>query len=215
MDIFIHRGGRRVGPFDDAEVRAGIEFGEYQPTDLAWTPGRATWHPLKEILGLPEIHATESDSPVEVSTTDSAGQELEGDTEVPLAHNRANNATTAQKVIDEGMPAVVFTILDGAALWFFWPNDETIDLAAALVIFAIRLAVLLFAVYRQSRIAAILCLIPPIFSIWISFQTPFSTIGSPIWVSLLKQVIFSLPWLFLALVVRMIFAVFRYHRGRD
>ena len=47
--IHVSRSGAQIGVFDEAKVRAGLETGEFIPTDLGWLEGMATWRPLSEI----------------------------------------------------------------------------------------------------------------------------------------------------------------------
>lgn len=50
MELYIARGGQRLGPFPLDEVKQKIESGELSPSDLAWTEGGADWIPLRAYL---------------------------------------------------------------------------------------------------------------------------------------------------------------------
>lgn len=52
--IHVNRDRRSLGKFTPEEVTAGLQSGEFQPSDLAWREGMETWQPLGEFTDLPE-----------------------------------------------------------------------------------------------------------------------------------------------------------------
>ncbi len=61
MDIYVQKDGQQLGPFPEMRIRHGIDAGEFAPTDLSWTKGKASWQPLASLINLdmtqpPPIH---------------------------------------------------------------------------------------------------------------------------------------------------------------
>jgi hypothetical protein len=52
MDIYVQKDGQQQGPFPESRIRQGIDGGEFDPADLAWTAGKAAWQPLSILIGL-------------------------------------------------------------------------------------------------------------------------------------------------------------------
>jgi len=46
MQIFIHNGGKQLGPFPESQVSEMLRTGQVTGTDLAWSEGMETWKPL-------------------------------------------------------------------------------------------------------------------------------------------------------------------------
>lgn len=46
------RGGQQVGPVSEAQLRALINQGALQPTDLVWRDGMAQWQPVSQVADL-------------------------------------------------------------------------------------------------------------------------------------------------------------------
>jgi hypothetical protein len=57
MQIYIHRGGRQLGPFTEEQVQASLNSGELAADDLAWFEGQETWQPLKDLAAPPPVTA--------------------------------------------------------------------------------------------------------------------------------------------------------------
>ena len=52
MEIHIQKGGQKQGPFSEAQIRSGVDAGEFAPDDLAWSTGKASWQPLSVLISL-------------------------------------------------------------------------------------------------------------------------------------------------------------------
>lgn len=52
MDIYINKGGRRIGPVLAFKLREMLSDGEVSVDDLAWFEGMAAWQPIREIEAL-------------------------------------------------------------------------------------------------------------------------------------------------------------------
>ena len=50
MEIYLSQKNERVGPFDEAQVRAAMASGTASPDDLAWRDGMADWAPLHTLF---------------------------------------------------------------------------------------------------------------------------------------------------------------------
>ena len=52
MDIYVQKDGQQHGPYPESKIRRGIDAGEFDPADLAWTVGKASWQPLSVLINL-------------------------------------------------------------------------------------------------------------------------------------------------------------------
>ena len=52
MEIYIHRDGQQTGPYSLDDLKAQLDSGVFQPTDLAWYEGAADWAPVSSIPGV-------------------------------------------------------------------------------------------------------------------------------------------------------------------
>jgi len=50
MRFFVQYQGQQTGPFSIEEMRAGLDAGKYQPSDLGWREGLPDWKPLSTLL---------------------------------------------------------------------------------------------------------------------------------------------------------------------
>jgi uncharacterized RDD family membrane protein YckC len=50
MQVWIGRQGERLGPYEEAEVRAWLRNGEVSPDDLGWYEGIGDWQPLSQLF---------------------------------------------------------------------------------------------------------------------------------------------------------------------
>src|SRR5579864_5386336 len=50
MRIYVHRNGRRLGPFKETEIRDQVTTGALLLTDQAWLEGTTDWVPLGNLL---------------------------------------------------------------------------------------------------------------------------------------------------------------------
>ena len=70
MEIHIQKGDQKHGPFSEAQIRSGVEAGEFAPDDLAWSTGKASWQPLSALISLdvnqppPICHPSTENQPV-------------------------------------------------------------------------------------------------------------------------------------------------------
>ncbi len=51
MQLFVHHGGQQQGPYPPEQIRALLETGAIQLTDLAWYEGAPNWLPLGSVPG--------------------------------------------------------------------------------------------------------------------------------------------------------------------
>jgi len=51
-EIFVHKDGQQLGPFEEGHVRCRIDAGEFVIDDYAWMEGRTSWLPLRELIDL-------------------------------------------------------------------------------------------------------------------------------------------------------------------
>ena len=63
MEIHIQKDGQKHGPFSEAQIRSGLDAGQFAPDDLAWSTGKASWQPLSALMNLdvnqpPPLHTT-------------------------------------------------------------------------------------------------------------------------------------------------------------
>ena len=49
--IHVARDGAKLGEFTLEQIRAGLETGQFRPSDLGWQSGMADWRPLSEFVG--------------------------------------------------------------------------------------------------------------------------------------------------------------------
>jgi hypothetical protein len=49
MNIYIHKNGQKLGPFDESQISEGIKNGQFTLDDLAWSEGQAEWLPLMNL----------------------------------------------------------------------------------------------------------------------------------------------------------------------
>ena len=52
MNIYVQKDGQKHGPFSETHIRRGIDAGEFNADDPAWTQGKASWQPLSALIGL-------------------------------------------------------------------------------------------------------------------------------------------------------------------
>lgn len=52
MEIHIQKDGQKHGPFSEAQIRSGVDEGQFAPDDLAWSTGKASWQPLSALINL-------------------------------------------------------------------------------------------------------------------------------------------------------------------
>jgi hypothetical protein len=67
MQIYVQKNSEQTGPFEEAQIRAGIDSGEFKTDDLAWTTGKASWQPLSTLLTLD----TSNPPPIEPAMSES------------------------------------------------------------------------------------------------------------------------------------------------
>ena len=60
MTLIVAKDGKKLGPYTAAQINAHLEARRLEPTDLGWTEGFDTWHPLNQIEGLVMPGAQES-----------------------------------------------------------------------------------------------------------------------------------------------------------
>lgn len=54
MRILVNHDGQQLGPYSLEEVRAALQAGSLNPSDLAWVEGTPSWVPLSSIVNAPE-----------------------------------------------------------------------------------------------------------------------------------------------------------------
>lgn len=55
MQIFIHRGGQQLGPYDGETLQAMIENGQLRPDDAAWMDGCVDWVRLDSLVEIERV----------------------------------------------------------------------------------------------------------------------------------------------------------------
>lgn len=51
MDYHVARNSQKLGVFPEAEIRAGLQVGTFQPADLVWCEGMPGWRAAGEVFG--------------------------------------------------------------------------------------------------------------------------------------------------------------------
>lgn len=54
MQVYVHKGGKQLGPFGIDQVRQCLETGEFTPQDQAYYEGAGGWIPLTDVPGFAE-----------------------------------------------------------------------------------------------------------------------------------------------------------------
>ncbi|MDG2122058.1 MAG: RDD family protein, partial [Verrucomicrobiales bacterium] len=63
MEIFVTKGGEKLGPFQVFELKNRVDAGDFSGDDLAWTKGMESWVPLREIEALEWMVAEPEEEP--------------------------------------------------------------------------------------------------------------------------------------------------------
>ncbi len=61
--IHVNRAGTSLGTFSEEDVRAGLESGRFQPSDLGWKEGMASWQPLSQFAEFAGVQRTAAPPP--------------------------------------------------------------------------------------------------------------------------------------------------------
>jgi general secretion pathway protein G len=54
MNIYIHKNGEQLGPFDEFQISEAIKNGQFALDDLAWKEGQSEWVPLRNLWQNPQ-----------------------------------------------------------------------------------------------------------------------------------------------------------------
>jgi general secretion pathway protein G len=54
MNIYIHKNGQQLGPFDESQISDGIKNGQFTLEDLSWSEGQVEWVPLRILWQIPQ-----------------------------------------------------------------------------------------------------------------------------------------------------------------
>lgn len=83
MQIYIHRDGQQTGPYSLDDLKAHLDSGALQPTDLAWYEGAADWSPISSIPGVSTTSNTLRVSSRQEQTREDTFEELESEEPKP------------------------------------------------------------------------------------------------------------------------------------
>jgi len=208
VNIYLLNDGQTSGPFDEAEIRRGVEEGRYSPQNLAWTSGKAAWHPLNELIHLGWENQRTYTEMSALTPSDVSG-------DAPDTHA----APSGQRPADEGIPVagkwmVLITALNGTSA-FVETSDDFVKCAGALTAIVLQLAAIILVVEKKNRPISILLVIHGIFVIWMN--------GAPLYVSrrdhgflehlLATAFVYSL-WIYAAGAIGLSIESFSYHHHR-
>ena len=113
MTLIVAKDGKKLGPYTAAQINAHLEARRLEPTDLGWTEGFDTWHPLNQIEGLVMPGAQES------TVSESVAAEVAADAPAPSIKTASETTEISGRSRWVWAGAVVLVIAGGLGAYQF------------------------------------------------------------------------------------------------